>query len=119
MTFLEAAGSEFPDYHKQSRKLVIYDKEKRIKLIFEKTADLAHYVDKLAADVGIVIKATIMEDKPDVYELLDFGLGTCTLTVARSPEQHIGLDKKLTNPTKYPTITEAFYLEKRQRVETI
>jgi len=119
MTFLEAAGIEFPDYHKQSRKLVIYDKEKRIKLIFAKTADLATYVEKGAADVGIVGKDTIMEEKPDVYELLDFGFGKCTLIVAGFPEQHIGLDKKLTIATKYPTITEAFYMEKGQRVETI
>lgn len=119
MKFLEEAGIEFPDFYNNSRKLVIYDTTKKIKLIFAKTADLSTYVEKGAADVGIVGKDTIMEEKPDVYELLDFGFGKCKLIVAGFPEQEMNNGKKLIIATKYPEITEAFFEEKGKRVETI
>ena len=119
MEFMERAGIEFPDYHNKSRKLVIYDTTKTIKLIFAKTADLATYVEKGAADVGIVGKDTIMEEKPDVYELLDFGFGKCKLIVAGFPNTALNNGKVLTVATKYPLITEAFFQEKGKRVETI
>lgn len=119
MTFLEKAGIEFPDFYNNSRKLVIYDKTKRIKLIFAKTADLSTYVEKGAADVGILGKDTIMEEKPDVYELLDFGFGKCNLIVAGFPEETLNNNRVLTVATKYPLITQAFYKEKGKRVETI
>lgn len=119
MEFLEKSGIEFPDYHNKSRKLVIYDSTNKIKLIFAKTADLATYVEKGAADVGIVGKDTIMEEKPDVYELLDFEFGKCKLIVAGFPDQEMPNGKKLTIATKYPEITEAFFVEQEKRVETI
>lgn len=119
MTFLEKAGIEFPDYVKKSRKLVIFDREKKIRLIFAKTADLCTYVEKGAADVGIVGKDTIMEENPDVYELLDFKFGTCELVVAGFPEDNILEDNSFTVASKYPSITEAFFKQKGKRVETI
>lgn len=119
MKFLENAGIEFPDFHNNSRKLVIYDTTKKIKLIFAKTADLSTYVEKGAADVGIVGKDTIMEEQPDVYELLDFEFGKCKLIVAGFPDQELNNGKKLTIATKYPAVTEAFFEEQGKRVETI
>lgn len=119
MDFLDKAGIEFPDYHNKSRKLVIFDTTKTIKLIFAKTADLATYVEKGAADVGIVGKDTIMEEQPDVYELLDFEFGKCKLIVAGFPNTEMNNGKTLTIATKYPTVTKAFFEEKGKRVETI
>lgn len=119
MAFLEKAGIRFPDYHNKSRKLVIFDTTKSIKLIFAKTADLGTYVEKGAADVGIVGKDTIMEEQPDVYELLDFGFGKCQLVVAGFPETNINNGKTLTVASKYPLIAEAFFKGKGKHVETI
>ena len=75
MKLLEKAGLNFPDYHNKSRKLVMYDETETVKLIFVKTADLTTYVEKGAADIGIIGKDTIMEVQPDVYELVDLNLG--------------------------------------------
>lgn len=119
MTFLADAGIEFPDYHNNKRKLVIFDTTRKIKLIFAKTADLTTYVEKGAADVGIVGKDTIMEEQPDVYELLDFGFGKCTLAVAGFPEDTVKKEEKQIIATKYPNITESFFRDRGQRVETI
>lgn len=119
MAYLKEAGIEFPDYYNNHRKLVIYDQTKKIKLIFGKTADLTTYVEKGAADVGIIGKDTILEEQPDVYEVLDFGFSHCQLIVAGFPNQEIDQTKTLTVATKYPAITEAFFMEKGQRVEVI
>lgn len=119
MELLEKAGIEFPDYHNKSRKLVIFDKEHAIKLIFVKAVDLPTYVEKGAADIGIIGKDTIMEEQPDVYELLDLDIGKCKVVVAGFPEQSIEQVKTLTVASKYPDITKTFFAEKGIRIETI
>ena len=73
----EQVGIRFSDYHDKSRKLVIFDDENKVKLIFVKAVDVPTYVEKGAADIGIVGKDTIMEDPVDVYELMDLGIGKC------------------------------------------
>ncbi len=119
MKLLEEGGIDFPDYHNKSRKLVIYDRTNTIKLIFVKTADLTTYVEKGAADIGIIGKDTLMEEKPDVYELVDLNVGKCQLAVAGFPGQQYQNGKPITVATKYPVIAKAFFNEKGIRVETI
>ena len=119
MELLEESGVSFPDYHKKTRKLVIYDETKTVKLIFVKTADLTTYVEKGAADIGIVGKDTIMEEQTDVYELLDLNLGKCQLAVAGFPKQRMQSEAPLIVATKYPLITKSFFDEKGIRIETI
>lgn len=116
---LERSGIVFPDYHKKTRKLVIYDETKTVKLIFVKTADLPTYVEKGAADIGIVGKDTIMEEQPDVYELLDLNVGKCQLAVAGFPNQKLQNGTPLIVATKYPLITKSFFDDKGIRIETI
>ena len=119
MTLLEESGINFPDYHNKSRKLVIYDETKTIKLIFVKTADLTTYVEKGAADIGIIGKDTIMEEQPDVYELVDLNLGKCQVVVAGFPNSKLQNGAPITVATKYPLITKSFFDKKGIRVETI
>lgn len=115
----EKSGLYFPDYHNKSRKLVIYDRTKTVKLIFVKTADLTTYVEKGAADIGVIGKDTIMEEQPDVYELVDLNVSKCELAVAGFPEQQYETMKNLTVATKYTNLTKAFFDEKGIRVEII
>lgn len=119
MEFLKEAGIHFPDYHNKSRKLVMYDATGQIKLIFAKTADLCTYIEKGAADVGIVGKDTIMEEEPDVYEMLDLKFGICKLSVAGFPDQKIDTKRKLIVASKYPKISKSFFQGKDQSVEAI
>lgn len=119
MALLEESGIVFPDYHNKSRKLVIYDETNSIKLILVKNADLATYVEKGAADIGIIGKDTIMEEQPDVYELVDLDLGKCEVVVAGFPNTTLKTNVPLTVATKYPQITKSFFDQKGIRVETI
>lgn len=116
---LEKANIIFPDYHNQSRKLVMLDETKKIQLIFVKTADLPTYVEKGAADIGIIGKDVILETQPDVYELADLHIGKCKVAVAGFPNQSLKVDGPLTIATKYPVIAKAFFDEIGVRIETI
>ena len=119
LLFFEKAGIHFSDFHEKSRKLVIYDDKNTVKLIFVKAVDVPTYVEKGAADIGIVGKDTIMEDPVDVYELLDLGIGKCQLAVAGFPDKQLESSSLLTVASKYPAVTKAYFDSKGIRIETI
>jgi len=119
LALLEKGGLYFPDYHNKSRKLVMYDQTNTVKLIFVKTADLTTYVVKGAADIGIIGKDTLMEEQPDVYELVDLNTGKCQLAICGFPNQEIENGELITVATKYPKLTKDFFDQKGIRVETI
>ena len=99
----------FSDFHDKSRKLVIFDDENKVKLIFVKAVDVPTYVEKGAADIGIVGKDTIMEDPVDVYELMDLGIGKCHLAVAGFPDKEFSSSAPLTVASKYPAMCERIF----------
>ncbi|BAQ11889.1 ATP phosphoribosyltransferase [Bacillus sp. OxB-1] len=119
MKFLEKADVRFSEFTDESRKLVIFDDEQNIKLIFVKAVDVPTYVEKGAADVGIVGKDTIMEDPRDVYELLDLGFGKCKLAVAGFPGKEISGMPFLTVASKYPNAAKEYFDRNGIRTEMI
>lgn len=119
MALLEHANIRFSEHTEESRKLVIYDDEKTIQLIFVKAVDVPTYVEKGAADVGIVGKDIIMEDPRDVYELLDLKIGICKLAVAGFPNIDIGGQTFLTVASKYPNAAKHFFDDLSIRTEMI
>ncbi|HLS08165.1 ATP phosphoribosyltransferase [Lentibacillus sp.] len=116
---LEKAGIHFDDFSENSRKLVFYDTESLIKLIFVKAVDVPTYVENGAADLGIVGKDNIMESQADIYEILDLKLGQCKFAVAgfnngQSPTKNV-----LTVASKYPTVAKSHFHKKGVPIETI
>lgn len=95
------------------------DETKTIQLILVKTADLPTYVEKGAADIGVIGKDVILEAQPDVYELANLQLGKCKVAVAGFPNQSLLKDGPLTIATKFPTITQAYFEEQGIQIETI
>ena len=118
ISLLKNIDIHFPDFHEDSRKLVFHDEEKKIKLVFVKAVDVPTYVEKGAADVGIVGKDNILESQTDVYEMLDLKLGKCKFVVAGKSEQ-LHEEKKLTIASKYPIIAKKHFQKKGQSIETV
>lgn len=118
IAILQKAGIFFPEYEAKTRKLVLMDETKKIKLILVKNADLTTYVERGAADIGFTGKDMILEQTPDVYEVLDLKIGRCKIAVAGFPNtfKH---HKAVTVATKYPVITKQYFKEQQVRVETI
>lgn len=119
LALLEEAGIVFPDYHNKSRKLVLLDETENIQLIFVKTADLVTYVEKGAADIGMIGKDVLMETQPDIYELVDLHIGKCKVAIAGFPNQPLQTELPLAVATKYPVIAKSYFDEKGIRTEMI
>lgn len=90
-------------------------------LLIVRPSDVPTYVEYGAADVGVVGKDVLLEQKPDVYEPLDLRMGACRLVVAM-PKGQVSpnrLSSKLRVATKYPNITERHFNEQGIPVEII
>ena len=68
------------DFKFENRKLIL--KKAGFTFLNVRNWDVATYVEKQAADIGIVGKDVITELNADVLELLDLGLGKCRVSVA-------------------------------------
>ncbi|MHA6253074.1 ATP phosphoribosyltransferase [Oceanobacillus sp. CAU 1775] len=116
---LEAGGIHFVDFHEKSRKLVFYNEDQTIKLLFVKAVDVPTYVERGAADIGIVGKDNILESQADFYEMHDLKVGKCKISVAGYPDFVINPNQKLIVATKYPNITKKYFSQKGQQIETV
>ncbi len=78
----EAAGYECPSIREKNRKLIFENTEKQVRYFWVKPSDVAIYVERGAADIGVAGKDILLEYSPDVYELLDLDIGKCRMCVA-------------------------------------
>ena len=78
----ERAGFECPELKEKNRKLIFKNDEKKIRYFWVKPSDVAIYVERGAADIGVAGKDIILEYQPDVYELHDLKIGKCRMAVA-------------------------------------
>ena len=107
---------------KNTRKLIFVNEELKLRFFLAKGPDVPTYVEYGAADIGIVGKDTILEEKRSIYEVLDLGFGRCRMCVcgpagARELLQHQELIRVATT---YPRIAkDYFYSKKHQTVEII
>ncbi len=91
-------------------------------LVVAKPIDLLTYVERGAADCGVVGKDVLLEQVHDVYELVDLGFGRCRGVVALPEEhRHLWADgrRPLRVATKYPRIAERFFWERGRPVEIV
>ena len=117
---LAAAGYECPDIlDKKSRKLVFENKEKGVRYFCVKPTDVGVYVERGAADVGIAGKDILLEYVPDVYELLDLGIGKCRMCIAGYPDFYDDTDRPLKVATKFPRIAREYYEGKGRDIDII
>lgn len=117
---LEKAGYECPEIlDKDSRKLVFENKEKGVRYFCVKPSDVGIYVERGAADVGIAGKDILLEYQPDVYELLDLGLGKCRMCICGPSDFYDDNLRTLRVATKFPRIAGAFYEEKGRDIDII
>lgn len=119
---IEASGYNCQVVRDPSRKLILEDHEAGLRFIMAKPADIPTYVDYGAADIGIVGKDTLLEEKRLLYEVLNLGFGYCRLCVC-GPESLAGKLDQIPNKrvaTKYPRVArEYFESKKQQSVEII
>lgn len=106
---LESIGVVFDDYSPESRKLIFEDTTGRIRMIFVKSGDVPIYVEKGAADIGIVGKDVIMEEEANIYEVLDLGFGKCRMCVCGYQDYEVVPNKKLVVASKYAVTAKNYF----------
>ncbi len=102
------------------RKLIIRDVSSGIEFILVKARDVAKYVEHGAVDMGIVGSDTLLEQQPDVYEMLDLKIGNCKMVVAGPKVAlHDPKDAVKVVATKYPVIAQKFFRQKGEIIKTV
>lgn len=81
VSLLTASGFELPGFGR-GRSLVVPDSTGRLEVVLVKSDDIPVYVEKGAADLGVVGKDVLVEQEPRVYELLDLQFGRAQMCVA-------------------------------------
>jgi ATP phosphoribosyltransferase len=119
IVLLEELGFHFPDYHKDSRKLIFTDETGKLKIFLVKSPDVPTYVEKGAADIGIVGKDVLLEHPADVYELVNLNIGKCKMCTAGFEGTIIDPSKKLIVGSKYPRITKDYFENKHILTDVI
>lgn len=116
---LESVGYDCRSIYEDGRKLVFENPEKGVRYLLVKPSDVAIYVLHGAADVGIVGKDILEEASPDVYELLDLGIGKCRMCVASRMDYREDLSRTLRVATKFQNIAKRYYAEQNRDIEII
>lgn len=115
----EDMGYGCPDFYKDDRKLIKESVENQVRYLLVKPSDVGIYVERGAADIGVVGKDVILESKPDIYELLDLKIGKCSLAVAGKNGYIENGDAVLRVATKYVNVTQDYYQSLNREIEII
>ena len=104
-----AAGFECPSILETNRKLIFENPEAGVRYFWVKPSDVAIYVERGAADVGVAGKDILLEYRPDVYELLDLNMGRCRMAVAAKKGFRDDTERTLRVATKFTRIAREYY----------
>lgn len=105
----EKAGFECPSIKENNRKLIFENPEKGVRYFWVKPSDVAIYVERGAADIGVAGKDILLEYEPDIYELLDLGFGKCRMAVAAKADFRDNPQRTLRVATKFSGIAKSYY----------
>ena len=115
----EKAGFECPSIKEKNRKLIFENEELKICYFWVKPSDVAIYVERGAADIGVVGKDILLESKPNVYELLDLDMGKCRMAVA-APKGYVDdPDEPLRVATKFVNVAREHYASTGRDIDII
>ncbi|MBQ6626554.1 MAG: ATP phosphoribosyltransferase [Ruminococcus sp.] len=115
----EKAGFECPSIKENNRKLIFENEETMVRYFWVKPSDVAIYVERGAADIGVAGKDILLEYEPEVYELLDLDLGKCRMAVAAKKDFRDNPQKTLRVATKFTNIAQQYYMSKGRDIDII
>lgn len=115
----ERAGFPCPAIRENNRKLIFENEAHGVRYFWVKPSDVAIYVERGAADLGVAGKDILLEYEPDIYELLDLGIGKCRMAVAAKENFRDDTGYTLRVATKFSNIAENYYLSKGRDIDII
>ena len=115
----EAAGFECPSIKETNRKLIFENEAVGVRYFWVKPSDVAIYVERGAADIGVAGKDILLEYEPDVYELFDLDIGKCRMAVAAKNDFRDDPQKTLRVATKFANIARNHYTAQGRDIDII
>ena len=115
----EEAGYECPSVLSSSRKLIFENEKMGVRYFWVKPSDVAIYVERGAADIGVAGKDIIEEYSPEVYELLDLNMGKCRMAVAAPKSFKDDPNRTLRAATKFTNIASKYYASQSRDIDII
>ncbi len=118
-SIFESLGYGCKEILENNRKLIFEDEKNGVRYFWVKPSDVAIYVERGAADVGVVGKDILLEYNPDIYELLDLNIGKCRMCVAAKNGFRDSREKTLRVATKFSNIAKKYYNSIGREIEII
>ena len=115
----EASGYPCEEIKEDSRKLIFENEEAAIRYFWVKPSDVAIYVERGAADIGVAGKDILLEYSPDIYELLDLNMGKCRMAVAGPKDFRDNTGRTLRVATKFCNIAMDYYASQCREIDII
>ena len=115
----EKAGFECPSIKETNRKLIFENEEAGVRYFWVKPSDVAIYVERGAADIGVAGKDILLEYRPNVYELLDLDIGKCRMAVAAKSSFRDDPQRTLRVATKFSNIAATYYNSQGRDIDII
>jgi ATP phosphoribosyltransferase len=114
-----AAGFPCPSILEPNRKLIFENKEAGVRYFWVKPSDVAIYVERGAADIGVAGKDILLEYEPEIYELLDLDIGKCRMAVAAPKDFEDDPNRTLRVATKFSRIAADHYASKGRDIDIV
>lgn len=118
-SMFEKAGYPCPSIKENNRKLIFENEEAGARYFWVKPSDVAIYVERGAADIGVAGKDILLEYEPDIYELLDLKIGKCRMAVAAKKDFRDNMGRTLKVATKFSNIAGNYYRSKGRDIDII
>ncbi len=115
----EKAGFPCPSIRENNRKLIFENPDCGVRYFWVKPSDVAIYVERGAADIGVAGKDILLEYAPDVYELFDLKTGVCRMAVAAPEGFRDDTGRALKVATKFTNIARAHYAARGRDIDII
>lgn len=115
----DRAGFPCPSIKENSRKLIFENDELCLRYFWVKPSDVAIYVERGAADIGVAGKDILLEYEPDIYELYDLDMGKCRMAVAAKSDFRDNPQRTLKVATKFTNIAKNYYASLGRDIDII
>ena len=119
LPLLEEAGLDCSQVRNKQRRLIFDSETQPYEFILAKGPDVTTFLERGAADIGIVGSDILTEHESTQYELLDLGVGKCQFVLASTADFEPVAPRRKIIGTKYPMITQRYFDRLGQDVEII
>jgi len=118
-SLFKKAGYGCPEMETDSRKLIFTNEEAGICYFWSKPSDVSVYVERGAADIGIVGKDILAEHGSDVFELADLQLGKCRMCVCGKKGETLPDNATIRVATKFRNIAKTYFEQQSRDIEIV